>query len=167
MTFWHDSNYQNMLFYYHRNIFWGVGAVFKDIKPWFMKKFISLLIISSILQQYLLSVSTLPPLTFKVSAHHHFDGYTPPPLTWWHNYVHGPLPISYITKYLKLYLNYLSLVYILHISCLHLPSVSMSYFSISSVAISSLPIFNLAISCLPISILVLSNLYISCLAYLV
>ena len=67
-----------------RNIFWGVGAVFKDIKPWFMKKFISLLIISSILQQYLLSVSTLPPLTFKVSAHHHHQCHylclDPPPL---------------------------------------------------------------------------------------
>ena len=29
-------------------IFWWVGAVFKDFKPWFMNKFISLLIISSI-----------------------------------------------------------------------------------------------------------------------
>ena len=52
-----------------RNLFWGVGAVFKDIKPLFMKKFISLLII---LQQYLLNVSTLPSLTCKVPAHHHF-----------------------------------------------------------------------------------------------
>ena len=32
-----------------RTIFWGVGAVFKNIKPWFMKKFISLLKISNIL----------------------------------------------------------------------------------------------------------------------
>ena len=32
-----------------RNIFWGVGTVFKYIRPWFFKKFISLLIISSIL----------------------------------------------------------------------------------------------------------------------
>ena len=28
-----------------RNIFWDFGAVFKNIKPWFRKKFISLLII--------------------------------------------------------------------------------------------------------------------------
>ena len=48
-----------------RNIFWGVGAIFKNIKPWFMKKFISLLIVSSILQQYLLNVSSLPPLNLQ------------------------------------------------------------------------------------------------------
>ena len=30
-----------------RNIFWGVGAVFKNIRALFRKKFISLLIISS------------------------------------------------------------------------------------------------------------------------
>ena len=46
-----------------------------------MKKFISLLIISSILQQHLLYVSTLPPLPFKVSARHHFGlDPTPTPL---------------------------------------------------------------------------------------
>ena len=48
-----------------RTIFWGVGAVFKNIKPWFMKKFISLFMISSILQQYLLNVSSLPPLNLQ------------------------------------------------------------------------------------------------------
>ena len=36
-----------MLFYYHKDYIFGVGAVFKNIKPRFMKKFISLLIISS------------------------------------------------------------------------------------------------------------------------
>ena len=50
------------------NIFWGIGAVFKNIRALFRKNFISLLIISSILQQYLLYVSTLPPVPFKVSA---------------------------------------------------------------------------------------------------
>ena len=35
-----------------------VGALFKNIKLWFMKKFISLFMISSILQQYLLNVSS-------------------------------------------------------------------------------------------------------------
>ena len=48
-----------------RNIFWGV---FKEIRAWFRKKFISLLITSSILQQYLLYVTTLIPIPFKVSA---------------------------------------------------------------------------------------------------
>ena len=38
-----------------------------------------LLIISSILQQYLLYVSTLPPLPFKVSACHNFGLYPPTP----------------------------------------------------------------------------------------
>ena len=51
-----------------RNIFWVVEAVFKDIRAWFRKKFISLLIISSILHQYLLHVSTLSRLPFKGSA---------------------------------------------------------------------------------------------------
>ena len=60
-----------------RNIFLGVVAIFKEIKSLFMNKFISLLIISSILQLYLLNVSSLPPFTFKVSAHHHF-GLDPP-----------------------------------------------------------------------------------------
>ena len=37
-----------------RNTFWGIGAVFKEIGAWFWKNIINLLIISSILQQYLL-----------------------------------------------------------------------------------------------------------------
>ena len=40
-----------------RNIFWGIGAVLKNIRALFRKKFINLLIISSILHQYLLNVS--------------------------------------------------------------------------------------------------------------
>ena len=40
-----------------RNVFWGVGAVFKEFKAWLRKKFISLLISSSIVRQYLLYVS--------------------------------------------------------------------------------------------------------------
>ena len=63
-----------------RNIFWGVGAAFKEIMAWFRKKFIGLLLISSILQQYLLYVSTLPPPPFKVSACQHFGFDPPPPL---------------------------------------------------------------------------------------
>ena len=55
-----------------RNIFCGIAAVFKEIRAWFRKKFISLLIISSILQQTLLYVSTLPPLSFKVPSCQHF-----------------------------------------------------------------------------------------------
>ena len=51
-----------------RNRFFGVGVVFKDIRAWFRNKFISLLIISSILQQYFCYVSTLSLLPFKVSA---------------------------------------------------------------------------------------------------
>ena len=61
-----------------RNIFLAIEAVFKEIRAWFRKKFISLLIISSILQQYLLYVSTLPTLPFKVSACQHFC-LDPPP----------------------------------------------------------------------------------------
>ena len=60
------------------NIFWDVGAVFKKIRAWLRKNFISLLTISSILQQYLLYVSTISPLPFKVSACQHF-GLDPPP----------------------------------------------------------------------------------------
>ena len=52
-----------------RNIFWGIGAVFKNIRALFRKKFISLLIISSILYQYLLYVSTFRPLPFKYCQH--------------------------------------------------------------------------------------------------
>ena len=52
-----------------RNIFWRVGAVFKYINPCFMKKFISLLIISSILQQYLHYISNLWPLIFNLCQH--------------------------------------------------------------------------------------------------
>ena len=54
------------------NILWDVGAVFKKIRAWLRKNFISLLTISSILQQYLLYVSTISPLPFKVSACQHF-----------------------------------------------------------------------------------------------
>ena len=61
----HVSNYQKCFSTIIRTIFWGVGAVFKNIKPWFMKKFISLFMISSILQQYLLNVSSLPPLNLQ------------------------------------------------------------------------------------------------------
>ena len=64
-----------------RNIFWGVGAVLKNIRPLFRKKFMSLLIISSILQQSLLYVSTLPPLPFKASTSQHFSLDPPPPST--------------------------------------------------------------------------------------
>ena len=63
------------------NIFWDVGAVFKKIRAWLRKNFISLLTISSILQQYLLYVSTISPLPFKVSACQHFglDPHPTPP----------------------------------------------------------------------------------------
>ena len=54
------------------NIFWVVGAVFKEIMACSRKRFISFLIRSSILQQYLLYVSTLTPFPFKVSACQHF-----------------------------------------------------------------------------------------------
>ena len=40
-----------------RNIFWFVGAEFKDIWAWFRKIFISLLIISSILERSMLQIS--------------------------------------------------------------------------------------------------------------
>ena len=68
-----DSNDQNMLFYSHKEYILGVGTVFKDISPRYLKTIISLLLISSILQQYLLYVSTLPPpflqsVTSKASA---------------------------------------------------------------------------------------------------
>ena len=56
-----------------RNMFWGVGAVFKEIRAWFRKKFSGSLLISSILQQYLLYVSTLPPPPFKVIAFQYFS----------------------------------------------------------------------------------------------
>ena len=62
------------------NIFWDVGAVFKKIRAWLRKNFISLLTISSILQQYLLYVSTISPLPFKVSACQHFGLDPPHPL---------------------------------------------------------------------------------------
>ena len=41
-------------------------GAFKDIRAWFRKRFISLLIVSRILWQYWLYVSTLPPLHFII-----------------------------------------------------------------------------------------------------
>ena len=57
-----------------RNIFWGVGSVFKEIRALFRKKFISLLIISSILQHNFFFISTSPPLPFMltIDVHVHF-----------------------------------------------------------------------------------------------
>ena len=46
--FRHVSNYQNMLSTITRNVFWTVWTVFKDNRLYFRKKFISLLVISSI-----------------------------------------------------------------------------------------------------------------------
>ena len=37
----HFSNYQNILFYYHKEYILSLGTVFKDIWPWLRKKFIS------------------------------------------------------------------------------------------------------------------------------
>ena len=61
-------------------IFWEIEAVFGGVRACIRKIFNSLMLISNILQQYLIYFLTLPHLPFIVSSCQHFESDPPIPL---------------------------------------------------------------------------------------